>query len=197
MDQSESAGKSSACCTTAASGPAQQNADGETTLAALGHSLEQAKGLGLAFTYAGRTTKPGYHITELKSARITGLDCGANVESWSETIFQLWDIEDSVTGEVMTVDKLLGIIAKYTKLLNAEPNSRLSFEVSEDGEAMRIFGFDRMSVSGGVATIHLGTRAAACKPLVRGILTPIQGKGACGGPKTAFASEVKKATCCG
>ncbi len=133
----------------------------------------------------------------MKCARITGLDCGANVESWNETIFQLWDIAELVTGETMTVDKLIGIIEKYAKMLGAEQDSKISFEVSDGGEAMCVYAFDRVDLAESVATIHLAGRVSACKPLVRGIIAPAAAKGTCGGPKTAFADEVKKPACCG
>ena len=162
------------------------------TLSAFSAALQRARGLPLAFTYDGRMTKKGYHVTELKSARITGLDCGANVESWSETIFQVLDIEDSITGQFMTVDKLAGIIAKYGKLLGADPTSKISFEVSDGGDAMRIFAFGGLEVTDGRASIRLVNRVSACKPLVRGIITPVAGKNPCG-PRTAFSDEIMKA----
>jgi Family of unknown function (DUF6428) len=87
--------RASPCCGSAPSSPEA----GITTLGDVLRGLEQHRNCNLAFAYAGRITKPGYHLTEFKSARVTGLDCGANVESWTETILQLWDIEQSVTGD--------------------------------------------------------------------------------------------------
>lgn len=101
-----------------------------------------------------------------------------------------------MTGERMTVDKLIGIIAKYKTELGADDDSRLIFEVSEDGEAMRIYEFSRLRVSAEAATITLGTRGAQCKPLVRGLIKPA--KGACGGAaKTGGSTTDKKSGCCG
>lgn len=140
------------------------------TLGSLLRALEDLRGLDLDIAYDGCTTKAGYHITEFKFARVTGLDCGANVESWTETILQIWDVEDSVTGERMTVDKLLGIAGHVVRKAVAEVSSRLVFEVSDGTAAIRLYAFDRIERGANVATIHVSANAAACKPLVRGTL---------------------------
>ncbi|NOT72670.1 MAG: hypothetical protein HOP09_15755 [Hyphomicrobium sp.] len=169
------------CCS---GGPTMANAGAATggmTLGGLMEALGGTRGSDLAFVYGDRVTKPGYHITEFKFARVTGLDCGANVESWTETVLQLWDIEESVTGEHMTVNKLLGIGRKAITAVGAEPSSRVVFEVSDGCDAMRIFAFDRLEIADGLALIHLKVEVSACKPLVRGILNV---PGSCG-PKPA------------
>lgn len=191
----------SACC---GSVPEVQLLTGGETGVTLGGIIDQLggmRGLPLAFSYAGATTKPGYHITEFKAARVTGLDCGANVESWSETVLQIWDIADSVTGERMTVDKLLGIARKAIATVGAELSSRVVFEVSDGSDSIRVFAFDRLENVDGVAVVHLGARVSACKPLERGILNV---PGSCG-PKTAnpatlgagLVSRPKSSQCCG
>jgi hypothetical protein len=167
----------------------------DMTLSGLLSALEGSRGLALSFRYDGRITKPGYHVTEMKFARMTGVDCGANAETWTETVFQLWDIETSVTGETMSVDKLIGIARKVAAMIGAEGNSRLTFEVSDGVEAMRIYAFEGLDIAGGVATIRLGQRVSACKPLVRGILPEPGVKGTCG-PKVMFANVDKKPPCC-
>lgn len=168
------------------------------TLGDITKALEGVRGHDLAFAYGGRTTKPGYHITEFKFARVTGLDCGGNVESWSETILQLWDTEESVTGDRMTVNKLLGIARKAMTSVGAEASSRVVFEVSDGSDAMRIYAFDRLDLTDDTATVHLKVEVSACKPLVRGILDV---PGSCG-PKLGQGSEpvsrpAAASKCCG
>jgi|CXWK01.1.fsa_nt_gi hypothetical protein len=167
----------------------------DMTLSGLLAALEAARGRALSFRYDGRVTKPGYHVTEMKFARMTGVDCGGNAESWTETIIQLWDIDTSVTGETMTIDKLIGIARKVAGMIGAEATSRLTFEVSDGDEAMRIYAFEGLDVTGERATIRLGQRVSACKPLVRGLLPEPGIKGACG-PKVMFANVDKKPPCC-
>lgn len=167
----------------------------DMTLSGLLAALEAARGKALSFVYDGRVTKPGYHVTEMKFARMTGIDCGGNSESWTETIIQLWDIETSVTGEAMTIDKLIGIARKVAGMIGAEATSRITFEVSDGDEAMRIYAFEGLDVTGERATIRLGQRVSACKPLVRGLLPEPGIKGACG-PKVMFANVDKKPPCC-
>lgn len=167
----------------------------DMTLGGLLQALEATRGASLSFVYEGRQTRPGYHVTEMKYARMTSVDCGGNPESWTETIFQIWDIEVSVTGQTMAIDKLLGIIRKVTPLIGADDASRLTFEVSDGEVAMRTYAFDRLDITESGAVIHLGPRVSACKPLVRGILPEAGVKGACG-PKVAFANLDKKPPCC-
>lgn len=173
--------RASACCSPTAKAPEAQT----TTLGGLLRALEAHRDYSLAFVYGDRSTKPGYHLTEFKFARVTGLDCGANVESWTETILQLWDIETSVTGETMTVGKLMAIARKAIATVGAEENSRVVFEVSDGTDAMRIYAFDRVEATDGVATVYLAANVSACKPLVRGTLNA---PGACA-PKPTFASK--------
>jgi Family of unknown function (DUF6428) len=199
-DQNSNPASAISCC----SQPDSLSGTTDQSYATLGQvlaDLEGARGLPLAFRYGDCTTKPGYHITEFKFARITGLDCGGNVESWSETVLQLWDIETSVTGDTMNVDKLIGIGRKAMSAVGAERDSRAVFEVSDGSDAMRIFAFDKLEICDGQALVHLKVEVSACKPLVRGILNV---PGACGpktlNPATLGNGEVRRpqtSKCCG
>jgi hypothetical protein len=79
----------------------------------------------------------------------------------------------------------MAIARKAIATVGAEDASRVMFEVSDGIDAMRIFAFERVDVSEGVATIHLAANVSACKPLVRGTLTA---PGTCG-PKLAGSSQ--------
>ena len=79
--------QASACCTSASQTDAIETAEG--TFGTLLRQLEAACGRDLVFVYDGHPTKPGYHVTEIKFARVTGLDCGA-ITTREPTRQQTW-----------------------------------------------------------------------------------------------------------
>ena len=61
-----------------------------------------------------------YHLTEIKTAKISSVDCGGQEHQWVETVFQLWENpkEIGTTIRLNLVDKSLSIPEKllvYTK----------------------------------------------------------------------------------
>src|SRR6476469_2947236 len=67
----------------------------------------------LTFSYGGRPVRAGYHVTEVKAANFSALDCGANPEAWSEIFVQLWDVNEDRTH--MPAAKFSAIIRKVTE----------------------------------------------------------------------------------
>lgn len=52
--------------------------------------LKSNENKSLLFEYSpNKIIKPNYHITEVKHISIESVDCGANTDSWKETIIQL------------------------------------------------------------------------------------------------------------
>lgn len=146
----------------------------------------------LSFSYDGRETQPGYHVTEVKTARFAGLDCGANPEDWTETFIQLWDVP-GMPGEEpkpMSVPKFLAIIGKFERDVGLDSRSKLTFEVSDAASAIRLFAVDGVRFDAGRALVELGPVPASCKPRDRWLAeaTPV----ACCGPQQSASSR-----CCG
>ena len=138
----------------------------------------------LRFSYDGRTSAPGYHVTEVKSAALTSLDCGANPESWSETIIQLWDV-DGGEGQ-MTVRKFLAIIDKVRREIGLEESAPVIFEVGDQSAAMRLYAGGSVHVTGDGVLVALTPRHASCKPLDRWLeAKPAERTGCCGTQPTA------------
>ena len=134
----------------------------EISAAALLAGLAVHKDKKLVFAYEGRDIRPSYHVTEVKIGAFRALDCGANAESWNETIIQLWDIEEENRSH-MPVSKFLAIIAKVGDAVGFDADAKLTFEVSDGVRPMQIYRADRMDVSD-VVRVTLSARPSSCKP---------------------------------
>ena len=54
--------------------------------------LEKNSSKNLLFEYAPNLlVGANYHITEVKHITVDSVDCGAQTDSWKETIIQLWE----------------------------------------------------------------------------------------------------------
>jgi hypothetical protein len=158
------------------------------TLTRLRAELEAHRPLPLVFIYGGKTIAAGYHVTEVKAAQLSSLDCGANPESWSETIIQLWDV-DSGGGEHMKVDKFLGILSQVERRVAIDPEALLIFEAGDSANPMQVFTIGSIVVSSDQVEVTLAPRPATCKPRDRGLgsalnlAAPAESKSCCD-PKT-------------
>jgi hypothetical protein len=141
----------------------------------------------LIFSYEGRDVQPGYHVTEVKSARFQALDCGANYESWFETFIQLWDIPQEDERRFMPASRFLAIIGKVTKIIPVEPDAKVTFEVSDGVRAMALYRASAIAVEGDVIRVELTQRPASCKPRDRWVEAQ-QASACCG-------AESKKPCC--
>lgn len=125
--------------------------------------LESHKHLPLVFAYGGRTSRPGYHVTEVKAGEFSALDCGANPESWSEIFVQLWDVEE---GDRMHMPsrKFSAIVRKVAEKLSLDMDARLTFEVSDGLGAMQLHKALVPIAADDAVLVELAPRAASCKP---------------------------------
>jgi hypothetical protein len=139
-------------------------AGSELTTGALLRALEDNAGKALIFSYEGRDVLPGYHVTEVKDGRFAALDCGANPESWRETFIQLWDVPAEDGRGFMPAGRFLAIMDKVGDHVPFDPDARLTFEVSDGSEAIRLFRAETIEAAGAVVRIALGRRPASCKP---------------------------------
>lgn len=94
--------------------------------------LEQYKDKELVFEYLpNQFVAPNYHITEVKHISVDSVDCGAQTDSWKETVIQLWEspMEIDKTNH-MSVLKALGILNKVGKMKSYISNAEIKFEYS-------------------------------------------------------------------
>ncbi|TDN95486.1 hypothetical protein DET49_10184 [Salegentibacter sp. 24] len=70
-----------------------------------------------------------YHITEVKHLKIDSVDCGGGVDTWNETIIQLWESpEENGKTEFMMVSKALSILDKVGQMKAYDLESEVKFE---------------------------------------------------------------------
>ncbi len=88
----------------------------------------------LNFEYAANTrVDASYHITEIKQAVITSVDCGGLKNEWTDVIVQLWEPGQKQQDKPMKVAKALSIIALVERSLeiNAEAIVKLEYGNNE------------------------------------------------------------------
>ena len=136
----------------------------DLNLADLRRALTGHETVPLVLTYAGRTIQPGYHVTEIKSAQLSALDCGGKADSWTETILQVEDLPASNGSSFMTVGKFDSILGRVEQALALAPSSRVTIEISRSAEAMQVFDIAGIDASPERLTLALAPRPAICKP---------------------------------
>jgi hypothetical protein len=93
--------------------------------------LQAEPGLTLQFQYAeNQWVDAAYHITEIKQAPITSVDCGGVMNKWTEVIVQLWEPQGQDQDRAMQVSKALSIVDLVEK----------AFPLNHDGIVKIEFG---------------------------------------------------------
>lgn len=144
--------------------PVTSPAQADFDLITLRDALKPRETQPLVLEYAGRTIQAGYHVTEIKFARLSALDCGGNPDNWIETILQVEDIPAQAGGDFMTVGKFLSILGRVEAALGLDQSSRVTFEVSRPDEAMQVFDIAGVDTIQGHTRLVLEKRPAICKP---------------------------------
>jgi len=144
---------------------------GDASLGALLGALALHGQRRLVITYAGRVIRPGFHVTEVKVGSFATLDCGGNPDAWRETILQVEDLpaSDKATAH-MAVAKFVGILATVAGKVALPHDARLTFEVGQQDEAMRVFDVAELVVEAEQLVLRLTPRAAICKPRHRAMM---------------------------
>ncbi|WP_299333430.1 DUF6428 family protein [uncultured Psychroserpens sp.] len=94
--------------------------------------LDQHNNKELWFEYAPNVfVAANYHITEVKHITVDSVDCGAQTDSWKETIIQLWESpNDENKTECMSVFKAMGILKKVGNMKPYTLDAEVKFEYS-------------------------------------------------------------------
>lgn len=132
----------------------------------------------LVFLYDGKPVRAGYHVTEVKAARFSALDCGANPEAWPEIFIQLWDV-DEAARQHMPAGKFKAITAKVSDHVALEADARLTFEVSDGVAPMGLYKAGSPEVVDGRVHVALAPRPASCKPRDRWLEKQSKGVAPC------------------
>lgn len=125
--------------------------------------------LDLQFEYDNnKWVDAAYHITEVKQAPITSVDCGGVTNSWTEVIVQLWEPEGKQQLKPMKVHKALSIFNVVEKALPLNPDGIVKIEFGNTGFATRQMLPGSMETSGDDLIVRLAGDTVQCKANQRG-----------------------------
>ncbi|MFD2164211.1 DUF6428 family protein [Paradesertivirga mongoliensis] len=123
----------------------------------------------LDFRYAENSlVDTSYHITEIKLAPITSVDCGGKMNQWTEVIVQLWEPFDKSSERAMKVSKALSIISLVEKALPLDEKATVKIEFGNSEFDTRQMYPGQFIVSGDSLTVDLQPDFTQCKAIGRG-----------------------------
>ncbi|GAA4104252.1 DUF6428 family protein [Mucilaginibacter panaciglaebae] len=150
------------------------------------------KDLTLQFQYApGKWVDASYHITEIKQALITSVDCGGKVNKWTEIIIQLWESQTNNSQQGMEVQKALSIINVVEKSLPLNPAGVVKIEFGNSQFDTRQMYPAEFLVSGDNLIVILSADQTQCKAIGRGDTCGDNSK-----PKIQLVTLTDQNSCC-
>lgn len=123
--------------------------------------------LHFEFAEKGRV-HPSFHITEIKQATITSVDCGGKMNAWTEIIVQLWEPTAHDSSHSMKVEKAMSIIEMVEKTLPLNPNSPVKIEFGNDAFDTRQMHPQDFEINGDEIIVKLLADKTQCKAMERG-----------------------------
>jgi len=132
-------------------------------------TLIQNPELNLQFKYAeNKLVDASYHITEIKQAPITSVDCGGVMDNWTEIIVQLWEPIGQHQLKPMKAKKALTIIDVVEQKLKLAPDGIVKIEFgNSDFDSRQMFP-NEIIIDGDDLVIDLRPDAVQCKAINRG-----------------------------
>ncbi|HJP64659.1 MAG TPA: DUF6428 family protein [Mucilaginibacter sp.] len=144
----------------------------------------QNTGLDLQFQYADeRKVAASYHITEIKQAPVTSVDCGGVMNAWTEIIVQLYEPKGGTQLRPMKTRKALSIIDVVEKKLRLNPAGIVKIEFGNDSFDTRQMYPHQFITNDEELIIDLRPDTVQCKAIERG--------GSCGTPSEKQKTELK------
>jgi len=120
--------------------------------------------LFLQFLYGDHElVDPSYHITEIKQAPITSVDCGGKLNSWTEIIIQLWEPGSDGQERAMKVGKALSIIELVEKMLELDLDAEVKVEFGNSKFDTRQLFPSAIRIEGENLIVDLETDQVQCK----------------------------------
>ncbi|MEM9146246.1 MAG: DUF6428 family protein [Pseudomonadota bacterium] len=103
----------------------------------------------------------GYHVTELKLARISSIDCVGRTDAWTEVALQLLDGQGA---SHMAVGKFTRILEQSTRRVECLGTSPLRIEFAHGNDGLRIYEPSAPELINGAVSLRLRSIHAQCKP---------------------------------
>ncbi|MET1056615.1 MAG: DUF6428 family protein [Pedobacter sp.] len=131
--------------------------------------LIEQPSLELQFQFGSdRLVDASYHITEIKQATVTSVDCGGVMNAWTEIIVQLWEPKIRESERAMKVEKALSIIQLVESKLPLNPLGKVKIEFGNSDFDTRQMFPSEISVVGASLVVNLVPDAVECKAISRG-----------------------------
>jgi len=123
----------------------------------------------LQFQYAENSfVDAAFHITEIKKAPITSVDCGGKVNNWTEVIVQLWEPSVKDTERSMLAEKALSIIKIVENVIKIDEEAIVKIEFGNSVfDTRQMYPSDFM-VQDDSFTVKLSPDHTQCKAIGRG-----------------------------
>lgn len=115
----------------------------------------------IRFKYNGKVVGAGYHVTELKLADFTGIDCGRNIETWKESSLQLLE---GFGSECMKLGKFRAILKQSNKSIQGLAQADLFVEFGPGNNELRKLSISTLSSDDENIFLGLLDEKAVCKP---------------------------------
>ncbi|MBB6500718.1 DUF6428 family protein [Pedobacter cryoconitis] len=131
--------------------------------------LEQHPEQLLQFQYGDdKRIDASYHLTEIKQAPITSVDCGGVMNTWTEVILQLWEPEKKDSTRAMQVKKALSIINLVEQSMPLNPLAVVKIEFGNEQYDMRQLFPTQLNLTGDDLIVDLNPGKSECKAIGRG-----------------------------
>jgi len=131
--------------------------------------LEANPELYLQFQYdEGELVDTSFHITEIKLAPITSVDCGGVMNQWTEVIMQLWEPGEKQADRSMKVSKALSIIAIVERMLPLDNDATVKIEFGNSQFDTRQMFPAELAAAGDTLIVNLSPDFVQCKAQSRG-----------------------------
>lgn len=132
-------------------------------------TLKENAELTLQFQYSDHArVDQSYHITEIKSAPITSVDCGGKMNAWNEIIVQLWEPGEKQVERAMKVGKALSIIELVERSLPLNPLATVKIEFGNSAFDTRQMFPGEIFIEGEDLIVDLRPDRVQCKAIERG-----------------------------
>lgn len=116
---------------------------------------------GVVFATEDGPVGAGYHITELKHARIESIDCAGRQSSWDEVAVQMLDVFGDVP---MPVDRLRAILSRSRAAIPALGEAPVHIEFGHRNKSLSRYDIAGLSIDGHLVKVSLVRAHATCKP---------------------------------
>ncbi len=131
-----------------------------TFLAELDHANPEA---GVVFATEDGPVGAGYHITELKSARVDSIDCGGRRSTWVEAAVQVLDVFGDAP---MPVERLRAILDRSIAAIPELAEAPVHVEFGHRNQSLSRYDIAGLKIGPTAVTVSLVRAHASCKPAV-------------------------------